>query len=61
MASKQDQIEWEAFNEARIAYRKGEIGDTEYLEAREKWDENQRRFDEARGETPKLGSLYDLI
>ena len=35
---------------ARNAYRNRNIGDDEYLQARAEWEDNQRKFDEDRGE-----------
>lgn len=39
-----------AFDKARAAYRAGELGDDEYLAAREAWEADQSAFDSERGE-----------
>lgn len=40
------------YTRARYAYRNRHIDDDEFLKAREEWMEDQRKFDEERGESP---------
>lgn len=39
------------YRKARAAYRNMEISDDEYLAARAEWEQNQKDYDESRGES----------